>query len=194
MNIYKRLNSAVILVIFSSLMVSGETVARQRIEQHLLSIEWEENSLLGANGTVPSISITGGTETFPVTQHPEGGNVLPTIYPRYKNLGVLDYSGFDELFLTFIDKVTQSIRQKNLSVEYVPQTHLFLPVIVNYRLQKLPEINEVRFSRPVMVDDSTFSILLTMSAVDTDTVLPDMEIEVVRKEDLFELVAITFRK
>ncbi len=174
-------------------MVSGETVARQRIEQHLLSIEWEENSLLGAHGTVPSISMTGGTETFPITQHPEG-NMLPTIYPRYKNLGVLDYSGFDEPFMTFIDKVTQSLRQKNLSVEYVPQTHLFLPVIANYRLQKLPEITEVRFSRPVMVDDNTYSILLTMTAADTDTELPDIEIEVVRKEDLFELVAIKFRK
>ena len=130
----------------------AETV-RERASIHFDTIHWSTDPSSVPAVASPAAEAAGGTEAFPALT-PLGDSGLPAVYPEIGNLGPLDYSGVDGDLLAALYVVSSDLLTKSLSAERCDPVRPFVPVLTNYRLERVNEPERVYFSRPDVLRDA----------------------------------------
>ncbi len=147
MRIFRRLALlAGAVCVIPLLPLIAETV-RERSSIHFSAVRWSTDPSSVPAVASQAIEAAGGAEAFPALT-PLGNSGLPAVYPEIDGLGPLDYSGIDGELLALLDAVSADFRKRNVSADRCDPARPFIPVLTNYRLERLQDPEQVYFSRP----------------------------------------------
>jgi hypothetical protein len=134
------------LLFIVSIPLVAETV-RDRASTRFSFIPWSVDPQAVPARAIPAQTLPGGNESFAVIS-PKGDSGLPAIYPSIGGIGVLDYTGVEDSLLSALSKASESLGSRAIPAELCAPNRAFLPIVMGYRLNKLPAPKAVFFSRP----------------------------------------------
>jgi|GEM_PF-2323328 len=148
----------VIIVFMITFAQSGfaETV-RERASLHFSMDPWSFHSESLPHTETAAIELPGGNESFAVLR-PSRATGVAAIYPEAEGLGSIEYSGLSPVLESFLRKIADSLQLKDLAPSLCSLDRPFIAPLTVYRLEKLPNIAQVFFSKPETVPSGLTSI------------------------------------
>ena len=140
-------------VLGSSLIVSSffavlpaETV-RERASLHFAMKNWTTQAESLPHTAKNAVELPGGDETFVALTLSKEASVA-AIYPEAEGLGPIDYSGLQAGYTSFLDEIATGLRDKTLDPARCSADRPFLSPLTVYKLDRLPDIDQVLYARP----------------------------------------------
>jgi hypothetical protein len=127
---------------------TGDTI-RERAENHFAVTGWSVNTDIFTSHDRNPVSIPGGNETF-AAMTPIGDGGLVSLYPEISDLGTLDYSGIDNGLIEVLGKIAKQAGDRKIDETVCDPERNYLSPVTTYRLAKLPVIQSVWHSRPIL--------------------------------------------
>lgn len=146
----------VIFMITFASPVFAETV-RERASLHFAMDPWSSHPESLPHTETPSVELPGGNETFAVLR-PSRASGVAAIYPEAEGLGLIEYSGLSPVLEAFLRTIAGSLEKKDLSPSLCSTDRPFLAPLTAYRLEKMPAIAQVFFSKPESAPSGLASI------------------------------------
>ncbi len=136
---------SILTLIVTFQAIYPETV-RERANLHFMMNQWAIQAESLPHTAIPASELPGGDETF-VTLKATRAPGVDAIYPEAEGLGPIDYSGLAPSEYQFLDDIAAGFMEKNVKTELCSSDRPFLSPLSVYKLDKLPEIEQVLYSR-----------------------------------------------
>lgn len=142
----------------------SETV-RERANLHFMMNQWTVQAESLPHTAKNAAELPGGDETF-VTLKATRAPGVDAIYPEAEGLGLIDYSGLPSGEYQVLDDIASGFMEKTVKTELCSADRPFLSTLSVYKLDKLPEIEQVLYSRAESLgpDLSSIRYRLTVTA------------------------------
>jgi hypothetical protein len=135
------------LIISSIFAVLHAETVRERASLHFAMKNWTTQAESFPHIAKNAPEIPGGDETFVALTLSNGASVA-AIYPEAEGLGPIDYTGVQAGYTAFLDEIATGLRDKTVDPARCSSDRPFLSPISVYKLDKLPDIDQVLYSRP----------------------------------------------
>ncbi|HQB87409.1 MAG TPA: hypothetical protein PLJ76_00250 [Treponemataceae bacterium] len=143
---YRMLLTAGAVMTMLPIHAPADTV-RSRASDYFDRIKWTRNYESVQPSALPGYALPGGNEAYASlvlsSTSTSGG-----IYPSVEGLGTLQYDGIDSGLLALLNDLSESLAEKEVAATLVSNSRRFLPTIVAYRLERVPEPDRIFYSRP----------------------------------------------
>lgn len=136
---------SILTLMFTFQAIYPETV-RERANLHFLMNQWTVQGESLPHAAIPASELPGGDETF-ITLKATRAPGMDAIYPEAEGLGVIDYSGLAPSEYQFLDDIAAGFMEKTVNPELCSADRPFLSPLSAYKLDKLPKIEQVLYSR-----------------------------------------------
>ncbi|ULQ60149.1 hypothetical protein K7I13_02160 [Brucepastera parasyntrophica] len=146
----------------------GAETVRDRASAHFNAIDWSYNPDAVLHGETPGVTVPGGNETFPVLSVTDTTDT-DVIYPSAPGVGFIDYSGIDETLISLLYKLADALKTKKIPSDINLPSRPFISVLTEYRLNKLPEIRTVFFSRPMLLENNISEAVYSLRIITENT-------------------------
>lgn len=123
---------------------------RNQNKTYFDSIQWEELQDLEIP-PIPEAYKIENTQPIPYADTIDDGS----IYPSLPQLGFLDYQSIEEDLLTFYDTLSAALLKRKLADDLFMDKQSFFPHLVQFMLDRFPELSHAFYGRPSFKQDGT---------------------------------------
>ena len=150
------------LLLSSFIAVLHAETVRDRASLHFSMKNWTTQAESFPHTAKNAVELPGGDETFVALTLSKDSSVA-AIYPEAEGLGPIDYSGLQTGYTSFLDGIATGLRDKTVDPARCSADRPFLSPITMYKLENLPDIDQVLYSRPEDLGPNLKSIRYLMT-------------------------------